>query len=116
MYAFVAFGVTVGYHRMLTHRSFRPHPAVKAVLLVLGSMAMEGPALDWTATHIKHHARADREGDQHSPVDGFFHAHIGWIFGEDEAAPEQSCRHLLRDRIVIAVSRTLRDDTHGGAR
>lgn len=63
MYPLVAFGVTVGYHRMLTHRSFRPHPAVMAVLLILGSMAVEGPALDWAATHLKHHARADREGD-----------------------------------------------------
>jgi hypothetical protein len=63
MYALVAFEVTVGYHRMLTHRSLRPHPAIKAALLILGSMAVEGPALDWAATHIKHHARADREGD-----------------------------------------------------
>ena len=51
MYALVAFGVTVGYHRMLTHRSFRAHPAVKLLLLILGSMAFEGPALDWAATH-----------------------------------------------------------------
>ncbi len=106
MYALVAFGVTVGYHRMLTHRSFRPNPAVKALLLILGSMAVEGPALDWAATHIKHHARADREGDPHSPVDGFFHAHLGWIFGDSEADPAQYCRHLLHDRIVIAISRT----------
>lgn len=106
MYALVAFGVTIGYHRMLTHRSFRPHPAVKAILLILGSMAVEGPPLDWAATHIKHHARADREGDPHSPVDGFFHAHLGWIFGDGEADPAQYCRHLLHDHIVIAVSRT----------
>ena len=106
MYALVAFGVTVGYHRMLTHRSFRPTPAVKAILLILGSMAVEGPALDWAATHLKHHARADREGDPHSPLDGFFHAHLGWIFGGGKANPAQYCRHLLHDRLVIAVSRT----------
>ncbi|HEY7974370.1 MAG TPA: acyl-CoA desaturase, partial [Ktedonobacterales bacterium] len=69
MYSLVALGVTVGFHRMLTHRSFTPHPIVKFILLVLGSMAFEGPALRWAATHIKHHAVSDREGDPHSPVD-----------------------------------------------
>jgi stearoyl-CoA desaturase (delta-9 desaturase) len=72
MYSLVALGVTVGFHRMLTHRSFRPHPSIKFVLLVLGSMSWEGPALEWAATHIKHHAQADREGDPHSPSKGSF--------------------------------------------
>src|SRR5512135_555639 len=65
MYTLVGFGVTVGFHRMLTHRSFQPHPVVKCLLLVLGSMSFEGPALEWAATHIKHHAQADRPGDPH---------------------------------------------------
>jgi stearoyl-CoA desaturase (Delta-9 desaturase) len=106
MYTVVAFGVTVGYHRMLTHRSFVPHPAVKAVLLVLGSMALEGDALQWTATHSKHHALADREGDPHSPLEGFVHAHLGWIFAETDAEPRRYCKHLLQDRLVLFVSRT----------
>ena len=106
MYTLVAIGVTVGYHRMLTHRSFTPHPAVKFLLLVLGSMALEGPAIQWTATHTKHHALADRPGDPHSPLDGFFHAHLGWIFAETDADPRRYCRHLLRDRLVLFVSRT----------
>jgi len=106
LYALVAFGVTVGFHRMLTHRSFRPHPAVKLVLLILGSMAFEGPALEWAATHIKHHAQADREGDPHSPVDGFFHAHLGWILRDGMADPAIYGRHLLGDRVVMFVSRT----------
>ena len=88
MYALVAFGVTVGYHRMLTHRSFRPNPVVKTLLLILGSMALEGDALQWAATHTKHHALSDRAGDPHSPVDGFFHAHLGWIFAESDARSE----------------------------
>src|SRR5579859_7768390 len=70
MYTLVALGVTAGYHRMLTHRSFQPHPVVKLVLLILGSMSLEGAAIEWAATHTKHHALADREGDPHSPVDG----------------------------------------------
>jgi stearoyl-CoA desaturase (Delta-9 desaturase) len=106
MYALVAVGVTVGYHRMLTHRSFRAHPVVKLLLLILGSMAFEGPAIQWAATHTKHHARADREGDPHSPVDGFFHAHLGWIFRDGDADPRVYCRHLLNDRIVTFVSKT----------
>lgn len=106
MYSLVAFGVTVGYHRMLTHRSFRAQPVVKLLLLILGSMAFEGPAIQWAATHTKHHARADREGDPHSPVDGFFHAHLGWIFRDGDADPRVYCRHLLNDRIVTFVSKT----------
>ena len=105
MYTLVALGVTVGYHRMLTHRSFRPHPLVKCVLLILGSMSFEGPALMWAATHIKHHAQADRPGDPHSPVEGFFHAHLGWIFSE-LVNPERYCRHLLQDKQVVFISRT----------
>ncbi len=106
MYTLVAFGVTVGFHRMLTHRSFRPHPVVKFVLLVLGSMSLEGPALKWAAIHIKHHAHSDREGDPHSPIEGFFHAHIGWIFTDDKADPNIYCRNLVNDPMVVFVSRT----------
>ena len=105
MYCLMGLGVTVGFHRMLTHRSFRPHPVVKLLLLVLGSMSIEGAALDWTATHIKHHAQADRPGDPHSPLEGFFHAHIGWLFN-GMADPNVYCRHLTQDKIVVFVSRT----------
>src|ERR1051326_5445448 len=65
-YAITGMGITIGFHRMLTHRSFRPHPVIKFLLLVFGSMALEGPALDWAATHTKHHAQSDREGDPRS--------------------------------------------------
>src|SRR5438270_6092137 len=106
MYTLVAMGVTVGFHRMLTHRSFRPHPVVKLVLLILGSMSLEGPALDWAATHIKHHAQSDREGDPHSPVEGFFHAHVGWLFSTDQADPTVYCRNLVNDRMIVFISRT----------
>ncbi len=99
-------GVTVGYHRMLTHRSFQPHPVVKFIFLVFGSMAVEGPALEWAATHIKHHAHSDREGDPHSPVEGFWHAHMGWMFNRSFADPNVYCRNLVKDPIVVFVSRT----------
>ncbi len=106
MYAFIALGVGVGFHRMLTHRSFRPHPFVKFVLLVLGSMAVEAPPIEWAATHIKHHAQSDREGDPHSPTEGLFHAHLGWLFEGRFADPQQYCRHLLKDPVVVFVNRT----------
>jgi len=106
MYSLVALGVTVGFHRMLTHRSFRPHPSIKFVLLVLGSMSWEGPAIAWAATHIKHHAQADREGDPHSPLEGFFHAHIGWLFNVSTADPNVYCRNLVKDPMVTFISRT----------
>ncbi len=105
-YSLVALGVTVGFHRMLTHRSFTPHPVVKFILLVLGSMAFEGPALSWAATHIKHHAVSDREGDPHSPMDGFFHAHLGWLFTKQMEDPNVYCRHLVKDPIINFVSKT----------
>lgn len=77
MYTLTGFGQTIGYHRMLTHRSFRPHPVVEVILLVLGAMSVEGPPIEYAATHIKHHAQSNRDGDPHSPVEGFFHAHLG---------------------------------------
>jgi len=99
-------GVTVGFHRMLTHRSFQPHPIVKFIFLVFGSMAVEGPALQWAAIHIKHHAHSDRDGDPHSPVEGFWHAHMGWMFKSTDADPNTYCRNLVRDPMVVFVSRT----------
>jgi len=106
MYSLVMLGVTVGFHRMLSHCSFRPHPLVKATLLVLGSMAGQGGALEWAATHRKHHRRADGVGDPHSPVEGLAHAHIGWLFKNGMANPNIYCRHLLQDRMVVFISYT----------
>jgi len=99
-------GVTIGYHRMLTHRSFRPQPVIKFIFLAFGSMAVEGPALQWAATHIKHHAHSDSEGDPHSPVEGFWHAHLGWMFNTTDADPNIYCRNLVRDPMVVFMSST----------
>lgn len=98
-YTLTGLGITVGYHRLFTHRSFKTGRVVRAVLAVLGSMAVQGPVIDWVATHRKHHRFSDRPGDPHSPhvdhapgwrgtVRGLLHAHIGWIFrGQDRTNP-----------------------------
>ena len=106
MYTVVAMGVTVGYHRYLTHRGFRAPRWLKFTLLVLGSMSLEGPALTWASTHLEHHARSDREGDPHSPLEGFWHAHVGWIVDGFHANPSKYGEWLQRDRIVMFVTRT----------
>ncbi len=90
LYVLTGLGITVGYHRYFTHRSFEAGPAVKVALAVLGSMTLQGPVTQWVTDHRKHHARSDREGDPHSPhlsgegvvgtVRGLWHAHVGWMF------------------------------------
>jgi stearoyl-CoA desaturase (delta-9 desaturase) len=74
-------GITMGFHRMLVHQSFIAHPIVKFILLMLGSMALQGPASNWASVHLKHHAHTDEDDDPHSPtVKGWLHSHCGWIF------------------------------------
>jgi len=105
LYIPISLGVTAGFHRMLTHRSFKAHPAARALILVLGSMAVEGAAIGWAANHLKHHALSDQPGDPHSPVDGLLHAHLGWLFNLEQADPAVYCRALLKDRVVVFVDR-----------
>ncbi len=106
LYLLTGFGVTVGFHRFATHRSFRSGPVVKFILLALGTMAVEGQVLAWVATHWKHHRLADKPGDPHSPLEGLFHAHIGWMFGSGGGIPERDAKHLLNDRVAIFINRT----------
>jgi stearoyl-CoA desaturase (delta-9 desaturase) len=117
-YVSVGAGVTVGFHRLLTHRSFKCHRLTRAALAALGSAAAEGPVIDWVATHRKHHDFSDEQGDPHSPhvghghgwrgaLQGFFHAHIGWVFSDMEVADEERyARDLLADPWVRFVDRT----------
>src|SRR4051812_7633829 len=90
MYVVSVMGVTLGFHRLLTHRSFATYRPVQYVLAILGSMAVQGPVIGWVADHRKHHAHADEEGDPHSPhvghapgvrgvLSGLWHAHVGWL-------------------------------------
>jgi stearoyl-CoA desaturase (delta-9 desaturase) len=105
-YLVTGLGLTVGFHRFLSHRSFDTGPAVKAVLLVLGAMSLPTRPVDFAAYHLQHHANADRDGDPHSPRDGLLHAHIGWTLSRHRPNREFYCRHLLGDRVVEFVDRT----------
>ena len=97
MYLLTALGITIGYHRLLTHRSFATSKRVEYTFAVLGSMAVQGPVIGWVADHRKHHAHTDRQGDPHSPhvghgrgaigvLRGLWHAHIGWLLTEQGRA------------------------------
>jgi stearoyl-CoA desaturase (delta-9 desaturase) len=99
-------GTSFGYHRLLTHRSFETYAPIKTLALIAGAMAVPSRPIDWAARHLEHHAHADREGDPHSPLDGFLHAHVGWIFAVHPAPRERYCRRLLEDRLVVAVDST----------
>lgn len=118
MYLLTGLGVTVGYHRLFTHRSFKTTRTLRALLAVLGSMAVEGSVIEWASTHRKHHSFSDRFGDPHSPhldhspgwrgaLRGLVHAHVGWMFrGKDMANPHRYARDLLADRDLRFIGRT----------
>jgi stearoyl-CoA desaturase (Delta-9 desaturase) len=118
LYLLTGLGVTVGFHRMLTHRSFKATGTVRAVLMVLGSAAIEGPVISWVADHRKHHAFSDRPGDPHSPhvdhgvglrgaLKGLVHAHVGWLFIHTErGARGRYAPDLIADRLTRFVDRT----------
>jgi stearoyl-CoA desaturase (delta-9 desaturase) len=118
LYLLTGFGVTLGFHRLLTHRSFKTTPWMRGTLAALGSMAVEGPVVSWVADHRKHHAFSDVEGDPHSPhvghgsgwrgaLAGLAHAHVGWIFiHTHRAAKRRYAPDLLADPVVSWVDRT----------
>jgi stearoyl-CoA desaturase (delta-9 desaturase) len=106
MYVATTLGIGVGFHRMLTHRGFTGPAWIRFTMLALGSMALEGPPIDWAATHLKHHARSDKPGDPHSPLEGFWHAHVGWLFKAGQKVEPVYEKAFDGDRVAHAVSRT----------
>jgi stearoyl-CoA desaturase (Delta-9 desaturase) len=118
MYFVTAAGVTVGYHRLFTHRAFDAPRPVRYVFAVLGSMAVQGPLIDWVADHRKHHAFTDTEGDPHSPhhdhgdgfkgaLEGLWYAHMGWLFvTQGTAEKRRFARDLLEDPGMRRISRS----------
>jgi stearoyl-CoA desaturase (delta-9 desaturase) len=117
LYVVTGLGVTVGFHRMLTHRAFQTSKTVERIFAVLGSLAVQGSVIQWVSDHRKHHAHTDEEGDPHSPHAGFagggvrgtlrglFHAHVGWILTEQGGAHRAKyARDLVEDRAMKRIS------------
>jgi stearoyl-CoA desaturase (Delta-9 desaturase) len=108
-------GITVGFHRLLSHRAFQAQRSVQAALAILGSMAAQGPPIYWVSNHRRHHQFADAAGDPHSPScdgerrlgfwRGLWHAHAGWSFGHELSNPVFFCKDLLRDRRLGWINR-----------
>jgi stearoyl-CoA desaturase (Delta-9 desaturase) len=117
-FAVAAHGITVGFHRAFTHRSFTPNRPLKIALAIAGSLAIEGPVVRWVADHRKHHAFSDAAGDPHSPwtygestrglVKGFLHAHIGWLVDVEQTPIERYAPDLVKDRDLLRVSQQFR--------
>ena len=116
-YVQIGFGVTLGYHRLLTQRAFQTHKWMEYALAVLGTMSVQGPVISWVADHRKHHAHTDVEGDPHSPhvgqgsglrgaLRGLFFAHVGWLMTEQgRAARRRYARDLCEDPGMRWISR-----------
>jgi stearoyl-CoA desaturase (Delta-9 desaturase) len=108
-------GITVGFHRYLTHGSFKAKRPLRIALTVAGSLAIEGPATRWVADHRRHHAYSDEEGDPHSPwrygnsfrglSKGLWHAHVGWLFDVEQTDQKRFTPDLLADKDIARISR-----------
>jgi stearoyl-CoA desaturase (delta-9 desaturase) len=113
LYAISGHGITIGFHRYLTHRAFKAKKALRVALAIAGSLAVEGPVIRWVADHRRHHAYSDQEGDPHSPwkygrstpalLKGMFHAHIGWLFDVEQTDQRRFAPDLLKDRSLVIV-------------
>lgn len=112
-YVVTAHGITIGYHRMLTHRSFKPRRWLKIVLTVAGAMAIQGGPIRWVADHRKHHKHSDRDDDPHSPwrfgtgpkalARGLWWAHTGWLFRREQAVKAMYALDLLDDHDIALI-------------
>ena len=117
MYLLTATGITVGFHRLLTHRSFQTSKPLEYLFAILGSMAVQGPVIAWVADHRKHHAHTDEEGDPHSPhvspeggvkgvFSGLWHAHTGWLLSSQGRADwKRYAADLYDDAGMRSISR-----------
>jgi stearoyl-CoA desaturase (delta-9 desaturase) len=114
-YIATGFGITIGFHRLFTHRGFAPNRALKITLAVLGSMAVEGSATSWVATHRRHHMFSDHSGDPHSPhrygdhggalLRGLAFSHVGWLFISDASSASRYAPDMLGDRDLQLIDR-----------
>jgi len=94
--------ITVGYHRLISHRAYKAHPVAEALLLIAASAAWQGSALEWSLDHIQHHSHIDTDKDPYNRRRGFFYAHMGWLFRRESPTNYQRIPHFLKnDRLVM---------------
>lgn len=108
-------GITVGFHRYFTHKSFKPNRGLKIALAIAGSLAIQGPVIRWVADHRKHHKFSDREGDPHSPwrygtsvgalCKGLFYAHMIWMFNPEQTPKRQYAPDLMKDPDLVKIDK-----------
>jgi len=101
LYLITGLGITVGYHRLISHRSFECKPWVKACLLVAGGWALENSALRWCSDHIRHHARCDGKEDPYNATKGFWYSHCGWLFTKSPYREEKYEKTLRKDPLIM---------------
>jgi len=101
LYTVTAMGITVGYHRLLSHRSFNCPNWVKGCLLIAGGWALENSALKWASAHIRHHARCDQDEDPYNAQRGFWYSHVGWVFFKDPLSYDEKYTSRLRQDPVV---------------
>jgi stearoyl-CoA desaturase (delta-9 desaturase) len=101
LYLVTGLGITVGYHRLISHRSFECKPWVKGCLLVAGGWALENSALRWCSDHIRHHARCDGQEDPYNATKGFWYSHCGWLFTKSPYREEKYERTLRKDPLIM---------------
>ena len=101
LYVMTGLGITVGYHRLIAHRSFNCSPWVKTVLLITGGWALENSALKWARAHIRHHACCDQQDDPYNAQRGFWYSHCGWIFFKDQYGDGKYAARLRQDPLIL---------------
>src|SRR5678810_327840 len=101
LYVMTGLGITVGYHRLMAHRSFDCPNWVKAGFLIVGGWALENSAFKWAADHIRHHANCDQDADPYNAQRGFWYSHCGWLFFTDGYADEKYASRLRQDPVVM---------------
>jgi stearoyl-CoA desaturase (Delta-9 desaturase) len=101
LYMASGLGITVGYHRLISHRAFECKAWVKGALLIVGGWALENSALKWCADHIRHHAKCDKEEDPYNATKGFWHSHVGWIFSRDPNRDDAYEVKLRKDPLIM---------------
>ncbi len=116
MYLMTAVGITVGYHRLFTHRSFESFGWIKGMFAIFGSMAVQGPLFTWVADHRKHHQHSDLDGDPHSPhlhgsgiwdvIQGAWHSHVGWLFNKGVSDHGRFVKDLSKSKLLSFIDKS----------